>query len=68
MTWTSRRGSADLLDWLAEDLVAHNYDLKHTIELILTSRAYQLPASTAPADSTPTAKPSTSSAARRPGG
>ena len=35
--------SADLLDWLAEDLVAHHYDLKHTIEVILTSRAYQLP-------------------------
>ncbi|MBL9126554.1 MAG: DUF1553 domain-containing protein, partial [Verrucomicrobiales bacterium] len=34
----------DLLDWLAEDLVAHRYDLKHTIGLILTSKAYQLPA------------------------
>ncbi len=34
----------DLLDWLAEDLVAHGYNLKHTIETILTSRAYQLPA------------------------
>lgn len=34
----------DLLDWLAEDLVAHGYDLKHTIKTILTSRAYQLPA------------------------
>jgi hypothetical protein len=34
--------SADLLDWLAEDLVAHRYDLKHTIEVIMTSRAYQL--------------------------
>ena len=22
----------DLLDWLAEDLVAHGYDLKHTID------------------------------------
>ncbi len=36
--------SPDLLDWLAEDLVAHGYDLKHTIEVILTSKAYQLPA------------------------
>src|SRR4051812_5212848 len=36
--------SQDLLDWLGEDLVKHNYDLKHTIETILTSRAYQLPA------------------------
>ncbi|HUD46331.1 MAG TPA: DUF1549 domain-containing protein [Candidatus Baltobacteraceae bacterium] len=34
----------DLLDWLAEDLTAHHYDLKHTMELIMTSRAYQLPA------------------------
>lgn len=33
----------DLLDWLAEDLVAHHYDLKRTIQVILTSRAYQLP-------------------------
>jgi len=49
--------SADLLDWLAEDLVAHNYDLKHTIEVILTSRAYQLPSvEPPPADSTPTGK------------
>jgi mono/diheme cytochrome c family protein len=31
----------DLLDWLAEDLVAHGYDLKNTITRILTSRAYQ---------------------------
>jgi hypothetical protein len=36
--------NADLLDWLARDLAAHRYDLKHTLELILTSRAYQLPA------------------------
>ena len=34
----------DLLDWLAEDLVAHHYDVKHTIERMLTSQAYQLPA------------------------
>jgi mono/diheme cytochrome c family protein len=34
----------DLLDWLAQDLVAHDYDLKETMERILTSRAYQLPA------------------------
>ena len=33
----------DLLDWLAEDFVAHGYDLKHTLEVICTSRAYQLP-------------------------
>ena len=34
----------DLLDWLAEDLVANHYDLKHTLEVMLTSHAYQLPA------------------------
>jgi mono/diheme cytochrome c family protein len=34
----------DLLDWLAEDLAAHQFDLKQTMERILTSRAYQLPA------------------------
>src|SRR5204862_2580839 len=31
-----------LLDWLACDFVLHNYDLKHTIKLILSSRTYQL--------------------------
>jgi hypothetical protein len=36
--------NADLLDWLAEDLVAHGYDLKHTMARILTSRAYQMAA------------------------
>lgn len=34
----------ELLDWLAEDLVASHYDLKHTIEMMLTSEACQLPA------------------------
>ena len=31
----------DLLDWLAEDLIAHGYDLKRTMTLILSSTAYQ---------------------------
>jgi len=35
--------NADLLDYLAVDLVEHGYDLKHTILQIVTSRAYQLP-------------------------
>jgi mono/diheme cytochrome c family protein len=39
-----------IVDFLAEDLVAHRYDLKRTIELILTSRAYQLPAVESPKD------------------
>ena len=37
----------DLLDWVAEDLVSHHWDLKRTIELIMTSQAYQLPTSDA---------------------
>jgi hypothetical protein len=36
--------NADLLDWLASDLVHHGYDLKHTLELICTSQTYQLAA------------------------
>lgn len=40
--------SADILDWLAEDLVAHGWDLKRTLELILTSQAYQLPSVSLP--------------------
>jgi hypothetical protein len=32
--------SADLLDYLAADLVDHGYDLKRTLALIATSRAY----------------------------
>jgi len=33
----------DLLDWLAEDFTAHGYDVKHTLEVITTSLAYQSP-------------------------
>ncbi|HEV3138244.1 MAG TPA: DUF1553 domain-containing protein, partial [Pirellulales bacterium] len=33
--------NADLLDFLANDLVGHGYDLKHTITQIVGSRAYQ---------------------------
>ncbi len=40
--------SADLLDWLAADLASHNHDLKHTLRLICTSRAYQLPVAEVP--------------------
>ncbi|MDR3638707.1 MAG: DUF1553 domain-containing protein [Isosphaeraceae bacterium] len=35
--------SQDLLDWLAADFVAHGNDLKHTLGLIASSRAYRLP-------------------------
>jgi len=37
-----------LLDWLAEDLVTHGWDLKRTLAQILTSKAYQLPAVDSP--------------------
>jgi hypothetical protein len=33
----------DLLDWLAADFVAHGHDLKHTLALIASTRAYRLP-------------------------
>lgn len=36
--------NADLLDFLAADLFDRGYDLKKTLELILTSRAYQMAA------------------------
>ena len=36
--------NADLLDWLAEDFADHDYDGRHLMEVMLTSRAYQLPA------------------------
>ena len=32
--------SPALMDWLAEDLAAHGYDLKHTMARILTSRPF----------------------------
>src|SRR5580765_7014268 len=35
--------SPDLLDWLAEDFANHGYDARHLIEVMITSRAYQLP-------------------------
>src|SRR5688572_10875048 len=38
---------AGLLDWLAEDLVANGYDLKKTMERMLTSDVYQWPAAPA---------------------
>ena len=35
--------NSDLLDWLAIDLSTHKHDLKHTLRLICSSTAYQLP-------------------------
>jgi len=40
--------NADLLDWLAEDFADHGFDIKHLIEVMLTARAYQLPAVPSP--------------------
>ena len=40
----------DVLDWLAEDFTAHGGDVKHTLEIICTSRAYQLPAVEGPGE------------------
>ena len=40
--------NADLLDFLATDLVDHKFDLHHALELICTSQAYQLPSVGAP--------------------
>lgn len=40
--------SPALLDWLAEDFVSHGYDLRHALETIMTSRAYQLPTAEEP--------------------
>lgn len=33
----------DLLEWLAKDFIENKYDLKRTIALMLTSKAYQAP-------------------------
>ncbi|MEZ5356750.1 MAG: DUF1549 domain-containing protein [Bryobacteraceae bacterium] len=34
--------SADILDWLAADFVAHGWDIQHLLTRIMTSRAYRL--------------------------
>lgn len=40
--WEGRDAShPELLDWLAGELITHNYDVKHIIRLITTSTAYQ---------------------------
>ncbi len=43
--------SPDLLDWLASDFMDHGCDVKRLIETIVTSRAYQLPATGLKAES-----------------
>ncbi len=39
----SRPWSPEVLDWLAADFVDHGWDVKHLIETIVSSRAYQMP-------------------------
>jgi hypothetical protein len=39
----SHPSHSDLLDWLGYDFMRHDYDVKHTLRLILLSRVYQLP-------------------------
>lgn len=43
----------DLLEWLATDFVEHQYDLKHTLAVIVNSRAYQMQAVASQADDQP---------------
>jgi len=38
---TAEPSHPELLDWLARELVLHDYDLKHVARLIVSSRAYQ---------------------------
>jgi hypothetical protein len=40
----TRPWSPELLDWLAADFVAHDYDVQHLIATIMTSRSYQMAA------------------------
>src|SRR5262249_21316948 len=37
-----RPWSAELLDWVASDFVEHQYDLKHLLATVLSSRTYQM--------------------------
>lgn len=39
----SSKLESPLLDWLAHDLMRHDYDVKHTLRLILNSKVYQAP-------------------------
>jgi len=40
--WTLQASNPDLLNALAEDFIANNYDVKHTMRLIANSATYQL--------------------------
>ena len=47
----NRPWDPNLLDWLAADFADHGYDVKRTILLIVTSRAYQMPSVGLPSES-----------------
>jgi len=49
-----RPWSPELLDWLASDFVEHKYDVKHLIQTIVLSRAYQMPAVSRKVEPAPT--------------
>jgi hypothetical protein len=38
-----KQPNSELLDWLAYDFMSHDYDIKHTLRLIVLSRVYQSP-------------------------
>ncbi len=39
---TNPASHPELLDWLAEDFIAHGFDLRHTIRVVMQSKTYQL--------------------------
>src|SRR5690606_36838386 len=44
--WEGRTAShPDLLEWLARELITHDFDLRHVTRLILSSQMYQRAAS-----------------------
>src|SRR5258706_2993084 len=55
--WTLQASNPDLLNALAEDFVANNYDVKHLMRLIVNSNAYQLESQYDPAKWNPNWQP-----------
>jgi hypothetical protein len=55
--WTLQASNPDLLNALAEDFVANNYDVKHLMRLIANSNAYQLESQYDPATWNPNWQP-----------
>lgn len=40
--YAAEPANAELLEWLAHDFMQHDYDVKHTLRLLMTSKAYAL--------------------------